>query len=172
MISGGVQNASNFQLTSTLLANTDISFRPNLSSTLSEFFFYLMIKSYDKFSAGLCAMICILLCLVLFTNFIQNGAPAPGNQWYSIQEMNAFFEKHFARENQTTIEKWNQALPTDVERLEVSALILYLMTLKNFDKTNPREVLELYPTIRKYLDISLFDVSKLLKVQLAKKFAE
>ncbi|KAE9549792.1 hypothetical protein FO519_007000 [Halicephalobus sp. NKZ332] len=71
--------------------------------------------------------------------------------------MNAFFEKHFSRENQTTVEEWDRSLPTNQERLEVSALILYLMSLKTFDGIITQEVLQLYPTIQKYLNLSFFD---------------
>ena len=117
-------------------------------------------------------MVCILFLFLFVTNFVQNEAESLGNQWDSIQEMNAFFEEHFARENQTTLEQWNSALPTDAERSDISGLVLYLMSLETFDKFDRQAILEVYPAINSYINISLFDVSGLFKAQVFKRFTE
>lgn len=108
----------------------------------------------------LCAMIIAVFVCLAFLFAVQGNGELPRMQWKTIQEMNAYFEKHFTRENQTTEEKWVAALPTERERIEISSLVLFLMSKIDFSNFDTEETLKFYPELEKYITISIIKVNK------------
>lgn len=107
-----------------------------------------------------------LLCMMIFAVFIclaflfatHGNGQIPKNQWRTIQELNANLEKHFTRENQTTEEKWNAALPNEREKVEISSLVLFLMIKNDFSTIDPEQLIKFYPELQKYITISIIEV--------------
>lgn len=97
--------------------------------------------------------------IFLFLFYFYFNTSAVKEKWPSIQEMNSYFEKHFLRENGTTVDKWYSALPNEIEMREISELIQFLIFKSNFKDMDPVEILNRYPSIANYVDLEILQVS-------------
>ncbi|VDM37937.1 unnamed protein product [Toxocara canis] len=74
----------------------------------------------------------------------------------SVQELNAYFEKFFARNQSISAKQWFSALPTPIERLQMKKLIKEVFSAKDYETHCSPSLLDNYDALRGSITVTLF----------------